>query len=265
MIDNLAAIGYGLIGLLVGIPLAIGVEWLSHEETRRPGRADLISWWTLAVMLTTSLLFGVTWLRIPPRPYLLLVTVYVCALVVVLFVDLRERRIPNVITYPAIALALVASPFVPGLGLARSLVGGGLSLVLFLTIYALAGPFAARWARVQGREAPAVPFGFGDVKLGLFIGLITGFPAVFPALFIGSLVLGALALVVLVARLVVRGRQAFLSTIPFGPALVIGGLVGLLWGQDIVQRLYVYERALGIAAGYIDTYSAALGTLLRTI
>jgi len=250
--DSLTAIVYGLIGLLVGVPLAIGVEWLAYGGIRRPGRADTLSWWTLAVVLTTGLLFGVTWLRMPPGPYLLLVTVYVCALVVVLFVDLRVRRIPNVITYPAIALALVASPFVPGLGLVRSLIGGGLSLALFLLVYALAGPFAARWARLQEREAPAVPFGFGDVKLGLFIGLITGFPAVFPALFIGSLALGVLALGVLVARLVAQGRQAFLSTIPFGPALVIGGLVGLLWGQDI-------------AAGYIEHYSAALATLLRMI
>lgn len=248
----LSVIGYGLLGLLVGVPLAFGVQWLSDEQGRRPGPGDLASWWTPAVVLTTGLLFGLVWSRIAVGPYLLLVTGYVCALVMVLFVDLRVRRIPNVITYPIIAVALVASPFVPGLGLVRSLIGGGLSLALFLLVYALAGPFAAHWARVQEREAPAVPFGFGDVKLGLFIGLVTGFPAVFPALFIGSLALGVLALGVLAARLIAQGRQAFLSTIPFGPALVIGGLVGLLWGQDI-------------AAGYISTYSTALGTLLGPI
>lgn len=249
MVEGWAVVGYGLIGVLAGGPLAAGVEWLCHG---RPGRADLLSWWTGAVILTTGLLFGLTAWRIPWGPYLLLVTAYVCALVVVLFVDLRVRRIPNVITYPAIALALVTAPFVPGLGAVRALIGGGLSLGLFLLLYALAGPFARGLAQAQGRQAPAVPFGFGDVKLGLFIGLIAGFPAVLPALFIGSLALGAAALIVLVARLVTQGRQAFLSTIPFGPALVIGGLVGLLWGNDI-------------AASYVNAYAVVWSTLLRMV
>ena len=247
MADSWVVVGYVVIGLLAGGPLAAGVEWLCHG---RPGWADLVSWWSGAVILTTGLLFGLTAWRIPGSPYLLLVTAYVCALVVVLFVDLRVRRIPNVVTYPAIALALVASPFVPGLGAVRSLIGGGLSLGLFLLLYALAGPFARGLAQAQGRQAPAVPFGFGDVKLGLFIGLVAGFPAVLPALFIGSLALGAAALVVLVIRLIAHGRQAFLSTIPFGPALVIGGLAGLLGGNDI-------------AAGYLNAYAAALPALLR--
>ena len=247
MADSLAVMGYGVLGLVVGAVLAVAVEWLCAGRVRRPGWAV----WPV-VTLTTGALFGLAAARIPPEPYLLLVTAYVCALVVVFFVDLRVRRIPDVITYPAIVLALAAAPFAPGLGLVRALLGGGLSLALFLLVYALAGPFAARWARAQGREAPAVPFGFGDVKLGLFIGLITGFPAVFPALFIGSLALGAVALVVLAARLAVQGRQAFLSTIPFGPALVIGGVVGLLWGQDLI-------------AGYVSAYAAALSSLLETI
>ncbi len=266
MAEGWGVVGYGLIGLLAGGLLAVGVAWLCHG---RPGRADLLSWWTGAVILTTGLLFGLTAWRIPigpyPPGYTLLVTAYVCALVLVFFVDLRVRRIPNVVTYPAIALALVASPFVPGLGAVRSLVGGGLSLGLFLLFYALAGPFARGLARFQGREAPAVPFGFGDVKLGLFIGLIVGFPTVLPALFIGSLALGVLALGVLVARLVAQGRQAFLSTIPFGPALVIGGLVGLLWGNDMAQRLYVYEGTLDLAVSYVSACAGDWSALLRII
>jgi len=243
-VEHLVVVGHGLIGLLVGVLLAVVVEWLCEGRVRRPG---WLAW--LAVTLTTGILFGLTAWRILPGPYLLLATVYVCALVAVLLVDLRVRRIPNVVTYPAIALALVASPFVPGLGAVRSLIGGGLSLALFLIVYAMAGPFAQGLARAQGRAAPAVPFGFGDVKLGLFVGLIAGFPAVLPALFVGSLALGALALVVLVARLVAQGREAFLSTIPFGPALVIGGLVGLLWGNDL-------------AAGYINAYATTLSVFL---
>ncbi|MBU0490499.1 MAG: A24 family peptidase [Chloroflexi bacterium] len=231
-------VGYGLMGAATGAALAWVVEWLCWGQVRRPG---WVAW--LATAILSGALFALTAWRIPAGPYLLLVTAYVCALLVIGLVDVRVRRIPNVITYPAIVVALVTAPFVPGLGAVRALIGGGLSLALFLFIYALAGPFARRLAQAQGREAPGVPFGFGDVKLGLLIGLITGFPVVLPALFVGSLALGVVALAVLVARLATQGRQAFLSTIPFGPALVVGGLVGLLWGTELA-----YQVALGSAA-----------------
>ena len=37
------------------------------------------------------------------------------------------------------------------------------------------------------------------------------------------------------AFLIVRGRAGRKSAIPFGPFLAAGGVVGLLWGQEIID------------------------------
>jgi leader peptidase (prepilin peptidase)/N-methyltransferase len=70
----------------------------------------------------------------------------------------------------------------------------------------------------------------GDVKLAGVMGLFLGV-AVVPALF-AALLSGSLIGVALMARGGVReGRRA---TIPFGPWLALGGLVGLFAGDALV-------------------------------
>jgi leader peptidase (prepilin peptidase)/N-methyltransferase len=73
--------------------------------------------------------------------------------------------------------------------------------------------------------------GMGDVKLaavlGLFLGRAVG-PAVFVALVAGTVV-GALIIARKGAR---EGRK---TAIPFGPYLALGGLVGLFFGDAIVD------------------------------
>ena len=73
--------------------------------------------------------------------------------------------------------------------------------------------------------------GGGDVKLAAAIGAWTGLPAVLPALF-AAFLLGSFAALFLLCR--GAGRRA---TLPFGPFLAAGGLLGLLAGERIV-RLY---------------------------
>ena len=91
---------------------------------------------------------------------------FVGVLVYVSFTDLYWRRVPNVVTYPAIIIALCLLLVEPNpvSGLWGALVGG---LVLLIPVLRY-GPERA---------------GVGDVKLALFIGLVLGFPATFYALF----------------------------------------------------------------------------------
>ncbi|MCL5784706.1 MAG: A24 family peptidase [Patescibacteria group bacterium] len=72
--------------------------------------------------------------------------------------------------------------------------------------------------------------GGGDVKLGAFIGVMLGFPQ---ALF--AMVLSFLTGAVLSVGLVLVGKKSFGQTIPFGPFLVLGSLIMLFWGQEIVE------------------------------
>jgi leader peptidase (prepilin peptidase) / N-methyltransferase len=72
--------------------------------------------------------------------------------------------------------------------------------------------------------------GMGDAKLVAMMGLYLG-RAVAPAVLIGFLV-GALVGVAMIAR---HGSTARKRAIPFGPFLALGGVIGLWFGDDIVD------------------------------
>lgn len=73
--------------------------------------------------------------------------------------------------------------------------------------------------------------GGGDVKLGWLLGLIVGTPArAVLFIFIGS-VLGSLVSL----PLLVSGRLKRDSQVPFGPFLIIGAVITVLFGADILR------------------------------
>lgn len=72
--------------------------------------------------------------------------------------------------------------------------------------------------------------GGGDVKLGALIGLMLGFPN---ALF--AIVLSFLTGAIFSIGLILLGKKHFGQTIPFGPFLVLGSLIMLFWGNQIMD------------------------------
>lgn len=140
--------------------------------------------------------------------------VFVTVLMVVTLTDLELRIIPNKILIAAAVLAV---------GIAA--VGDVGTLPERMIAAAAAGGllFAAALAYPRG-------MGLGDVKLaatmGLFLGRNVG-PAILVALLAGSLF--GLAMV---AR---HGASARKQAIPFGPFLALGGVVGLLLGDQMVD------------------------------
>ena len=140
--------------------------------------------------------------------------VFVSVLVAVTLTDLERRIIPNKILIVAavlgVAIAAAGDPgSLPERAIAAAAAGGLL--------------FAAALAYPRG-------MGLGDVKLaatmGLFLGRNVG-PALLVALLAGSLV--GLAMI---GR---EGAAARKRAIPFGPFLALGGIVGLLAGNEIVD------------------------------
>jgi leader peptidase (prepilin peptidase) / N-methyltransferase len=140
--------------------------------------------------------------------------VFVTMLVAVTLTDLERRIIPNrillVSAVAGVAIAAVADPgSLPERAIAAVAAGG----LLFLA--ALAYP--------RG-------MGLGDVKLAATMGLFLGrnvAPALLVALLTGSLV--GLAMIVR------DGAAARKKAIPFGPFLALGGVVGLLAGDQLVD------------------------------
>ena len=140
---------------------------------------------------------------------------FVLLLVPITLIDLDHRIIPNKLTalgaFTALGiLALTAADEIPGHLIAAAAAGG------FLLVAALAYPAG---------------MGMGDVKLAAMMGLFLG-RAVAPAMLV-ALLAGSLASVVIIRRKgLAEGRK---TGIPFGPFLAFGGLVGLYFGDAIVD------------------------------
>jgi leader peptidase (prepilin peptidase)/N-methyltransferase len=145
---------------------------------------------------------------------LVLGLVFCTVLIAITLTDLELRLIPNkiVLAGAIAAVAIVAITDAGQLGehaLAAAIAGG----VLFLV--ALVYP--------QG-------MGMGDVKLVAMMGLYLG-REVAPAVLIGFLV-GAVVGIGLIAR---YGPEARKHAVPFGPFLAFGGVIGLWFGDSIVD------------------------------
>ena len=72
--------------------------------------------------------------------------------------------------------------------------------------------------------------GAGDIKLGLLIGLFNGFPGNVIAIFLGFMI-GAIASV----YMILIKKKTMKDTVPFGPFLIIGSLISLLYSPYILN------------------------------
>jgi leader peptidase (prepilin peptidase)/N-methyltransferase len=159
------------------------------------------------VVVAVLLTLGWPGWYLPARWFLAPVLVVLCA------IDLRERILPDRILLPSIVVALAllavgaAAEGEPGRILA-ALAGAALYAAILLVLHLV---------------SPA-GLGFGDVKLGLLLGLylgVVGIGQVVWALLLGSF-LGLLIAVPVAVR--ARDRRA---AIPFGPALAAGTVLTL--------------------------------------
>jgi leader peptidase (prepilin peptidase)/N-methyltransferase len=101
-------------------------------------------------------------------------------------------------------------------------------------MFLLAQPLSAILARLSGREVSEVPFGFGDVTLGTFVGLITGLPGIFFAILITILSAGLAAALFWFVRAVIQRRYSMFTAIPYGPFLALGGFIMMVYGPQIL-------------------------------
>lgn len=132
---------------------------------------------------------------------------YLAILATVAYTDFRERRIPNVVTYPSILFALGAAV---GSGFWPWAVAGALAYGIVMVIPVM----------IYGPERA----GIGDVKLALLIGLVFGLTqTLYLAVLVGA---GAAAIVGVVG--IIFGKLHRHSTIPFGAFMALGAAVALL-------------------------------------
>ena len=190
-----------------------------------------------AVELLTGVLFALTYLLHSGLTLSLPFDLaFVAAIVALVFIDAEHMLLPNVITYPGAALALVARVAVPNLYGVASLGGEQTPAWLLSLVGAVLGALAGGgflwlvgwlWERARGVEA----MGLGDVKMMFMVGAFLGWPLTLLTIFVGVLT-GSLAGVAAMAR---RGERDMQMLLPFGIFLGLGSLVSLLFGTRIID------------------------------
>jgi leader peptidase (prepilin peptidase) / N-methyltransferase len=170
-----------------------------------------------AIEALTALVFALHGLVFEPGPLLVVRVVFASVLIVLAFIDLDHRILPNVITLPGIAIGFVASLFLPpgwtasAIGIA---VGGG---VLWLI-----GEAYFRLRRIEG-------MGMGDVKMLAMVGAVLGWKAVLVTLVLASITGALVGVAMLSSR-----RNAMKYALPFGTFLSAGAIVASLVGDRLV-------------------------------
>jgi leader peptidase (prepilin peptidase)/N-methyltransferase len=204
------------ISLLAGLAYGYGADrlaarWPAHEG----GAIRARDWRTPVVMAVGGLAVAATVARFAAVPLqLAVVAPYVLVLVALFAIDLDQRLLPNLLTYPLVIYALVVfvlgvSPFIPNVE--DFAWAAAAAVVIPVALYLLAIPFGSG------------AIGEGDLKLLVSVGLFAGAGKVF-----SGLVVGAIAAGVIVGILVFIRRISMKSFVPYGPFLIIGTLWAIL-------------------------------------
>jgi leader peptidase (prepilin peptidase)/N-methyltransferase len=225
--DNIPVLSYVLLG-------AKCRKCKEHISTRYPA----------VELLTAALFVGVAWhdKLSAALPFDL---VFASALLALVFIDAEHMILPNVITYPGIAFAVVARVAIPLLtdtphfddipSLSHGALAGMPLWVISLAgalIGALIGGGSLwlmgwTWEKLRGIEA----MGLGDVKMMFMVGAYLGWRLTILTIFVGVLS-GSVIGILLMAR---QGKRNMQMLLPFGVFLGLGAIAALLFGAPLVE------------------------------
>ena len=147
--------------------------------------------------------------------------------IIIFFIDLKHFIIPNVLTFPLMFIGFLKS-FDPNLNQTifpnyiNSLIGGlfGYSIIWLIIFF---------YKKVRKKDG----MGLGDAKLMAVIGFWFGWISIPFTIFISSTV----ALVIVIPSLINQSRKMS-SEIPFGPYIIIGCILYLIFANQIKYLLF---------------------------
>lgn len=171
----------------------------------------------LAAAAVTGALFGAAAAKFGAVPELAAYCVLFGGLVALSVADIRVGLVPRKIVYPTLALLAVALLAAAGVAgdwrpLGNAAIGGAAGFLVFFAIW---------WISPRA-------MGFGDVRLAGLVGAALGWLG-FRQLYLGFLAAFVVGSVVGLVKMAVRGTGRK-TALPFGPALAVGAVVGVLWG-----------------------------------
>lgn len=166
--------------------------------------------------------------------------IYIVIFVLITVIDIEHRLILFSVIIPSALIAILDALITPEQrppDLQKSLLGGALGFGVFYIMYVGGKLYIYFLREGRGQNITEVAFGYGDVMLATLSGLILGLEPMIFALFI-TVFLGALgALLYLVIRSLAGQRSSLLTALPYGPYIVLGTLIMMLFSAQVRQIL----------------------------
>ncbi|MBN4054399.1 prepilin peptidase [Nitrospira defluvii] len=140
------------------------------------------------------------------------------SLVLVTFIDLSHRIIPDFITLPGMAVGVIAASTVLAPGAINSITG----LILGGGLFYLVAVLSLAILKKEG-------MGGGDIKLIAMIGAFIGWRGMLLTIFLAA----CSGAVIGILLILIKGRSRA-EPIPFGPFLALGAAISLFWENEIL-------------------------------
>lgn len=175
-----------------------------------------ISWQYPLVELAVGLAFAfAAWFHAGNLEFILRDAFILFFLTFVFVYDLKYQEIWDRMTIHPAAVLAAASVWFGWLSIPSMIIGASVGAGFFFLQYAVS---KGRW------------IGGGDIRLGLFMGIILGWPMILVVLFL-AYVGGTLFVLPFLAL----GKKQLASKIPFGTYLSVATVVVMFWGETVLQ------------------------------
>ncbi|MFB6181438.1 MAG: A24 family peptidase [Candidatus Magasanikbacteria bacterium] len=129
--------------------------------------------------------------------------------------DLRYQQILDRVTIPAILIIFFVNAFFGWVGATAMILGAAVAGGFFLLQFVVS---RGRW------------IGGGDIRLGVLMGVILGWPEVLLALFLAYVIGAVISIILLIFK-----DKSFTSKTPFGVYLSIGTFIALFFYDEILN------------------------------
>ncbi|MDX6246305.1 MAG: leader peptidase (prepilin peptidase) / N-methyltransferase [Frankiales bacterium] len=202
------------------------LSWLLLRRRCRDCKAPISARYPAVELATGALFLLIAW-RIGWHLSLAGYLFFTATGVALALIDYDVKRLPDALTFPTYVVAIAA--------LAADSAHRGQWSQFARAVEGMAALFAFYLAtRVLGTALmKKTAMGLGDVKLSGILGLLLGW------LSWGALVVGAFAGFLVGAlggiALIASGKGKLATRIPYGPYMLLGALVGILWGAQIAH------------------------------
>lgn len=246
----LAALG----GLVLALPVNYLADWLPvlrtasedkvtlpdgppvsevSEAGASPTRPRVVRYAIVELLLAAFCAY--LWGQAGLTAHFFILVVYVALFMLIGVIDIEHRLVLNAVMFPAFALAVLEVLISHRQPVLEAFAGYAIAQIVVMGFYLFGAAYLWIVNTLRSRPINEVAFGFGDVTLATFCGLVVGYPRVVLMLVLMVLLGGLLAVLYVVARMALGRRYHVHMALPYGPAILVAATLMLVWGEAMAR------------------------------